>query len=127
MEYNFELIDFFMRSFGRRNFHETSSCIAETFIFQTPIIELEGRDKFIKLQKKIDSNFSLNVTNIKESSVPNVYDLEYIYHIHLHSRQKVDISARAKIYINNQLITKMTVEFEDKERAEAIFRQMIYH
>lgn len=116
-----------MRSFGRRNFSETSSCIAETFIFETPIIELEGRDKFIKLQKKIDSNFNLSVTSIKPSSVPNVYDLEYIYHIHLHSRQKVDIAAQAKIYINDQLITKMTVEFEDKERAEAIFKQMIYH
>ena len=126
-EYDFRLIVFFMRSFGRRNFCETSICIAENFVFQTPMIELEGREKFIKLQKKLDSNFNLSVPSIKASSVKDVYDLHFIYCIYLHTHPKIEIEAHSKIHVFERLISKMTVKFDNEEYAKTVFMQMMYH
>lgn len=127
MKYSFALVKFFMSSFSRRNFSETASCITKNFIFQTPIIEVKGRDKFIKLQQKIDSNFFLVVTNLEADRESNVFNLQYTYHIHLHARPKIEIKAHSKIYLPDKLISKMVVEFEDPKQAENVFKQMIYH
>lgn len=116
-----------MGSFGRRTYSETASCIHEDFVFQTPIIEVEGRDKFMKLQRKIDSNFILIITSIETDVASNVYNLKYIYQVHLHAQPKIEIKACAKIYMSNNLISKMMVEFEDLQLAETVFKQMIFH
>lgn len=123
----YSLIYLFINSFGRRNFAEMESCLAENFLCDGGFIRISGREKFIKSQERLDSNFIISVSNIRPDYQLQMFEFELIYHIYFHTRQKITLDAMTKVYVKDGLIHRIKITYKNPEYAQEIFNHMIIH
>lgn len=127
MSYSFDLVKLFVNSFGRRNFIEMSTCLSEDFVFDASIIFIEGREKFLKFQQKVDSSYIIIPYEINGNDADDEYWMKFAYDIHFHNRKNILLPAHATMYLSGELIKKVTIKFRDVEEARTIFNQMVRH
>ncbi|MBL1421221.1 MAG: hypothetical protein COC24_011995 [Alphaproteobacteria bacterium] len=125
MKDSYSLIYQFINSFGRRNFDEMESCLAENFLCDGGFICISGREKFVKSQKRLDSNFIISVSNLQFNHQTQMFEFELIYHIYFHTRQRITLEAATKIYVKDELIYKIEINYKHPEYAQEILSQMI--
>ncbi|MBL1241746.1 MAG: nuclear transport factor 2 family protein [OCS116 cluster bacterium] len=127
MKQGYDTVTQFINSFGRRNFSEMSGCLTDDFIFDGSIIYIEGREKFLKFQKKVDSSYVISPFELQANNDEDVYLVNFAYEIHFHDRKKIKLPARAIMYLRQELIFKVEIKFRDVEEAKSIFNQMVRH
>lgn len=127
MKHDQKLISMFINSFGRRNFLEMESCLTDDFIFDATIIFTEGRTQFLKFQKKVCASYIINYSKIDPVEGGKAYVVDFEYDILLTTKKRIQLPAQATMYIRNELISKVKIEYTNSSEAKAIFAQMVYH
>lgn len=127
MTSDYNLISIFINSFGRRNFSEMEACLADDFIFDATIIYTEGREQFLKFQQKVDSGYIILDFKINETKCCGRYQVSFSYEIVLHHKKRIELPARAFMFIENDVLSKVEIRFTDPKEAKSIFSQMVYH
>ncbi|PCI88627.1 MAG: hypothetical protein COB24_01290 [Hyphomicrobiales bacterium] len=124
---NFDLINFFVNSFIRRNFSEMAACLADDFIYETESIKTTGSKQFIKLQEKFDCNYQMTISELQADKDENIFKAKFHYQIYYPGQKIIGLDADATLYIAKQQIEKIVVIYEDEQKAKEILGEMIFH
>lgn len=127
MRNNFDLINFFVDSFVRRNFCEMATCLTEGFIYETASIKTTGSKQFIKLQEKFDCNYKMTISELHADASECVFEAKFNYQIYYPSQKLIELDADATLYVANHQIDKIIVIYENEQKAKETLGKMIIH
>ncbi|MGL1920159.1 MAG: nuclear transport factor 2 family protein [Hyphomicrobiales bacterium] len=127
MSIDHDLISIFINSFGRRNFSEMAACLTYDFIFDATIIYTEGRSQFLKFQQKVDSGYIILDFEINTTDQESVFEVDFLYEILIHNKKRIELPAKAHMYVANDLLYKVKIRFKNATEAKSIFNQMVHH
>lgn len=106
---------------------DMANCLTQDFIFDASLIYIEGRERFLKFQKKVDSSYIIKPFKILPNSDKSIYIVNFSYEILTHNGPQILLPAKATMYLRQDYIKKVVIRFEDVSKAKSIFDQMVYH
>ena len=113
-----------MNSFGRRDYHQMSSCLTVDVIFDGEIVYIEGLDDFLIFQKNLDNSHIVSRFELLAKSEENIQIVDLVFELYLPNHQKSELPATVTLYFLGELICKIEVRFKDIAETTSIYNKM---
>lgn len=124
MKHESKIISVLMNSFGRRDYHQMSSCLTVDVIFDGEIVYIEGLDDFLIFQKNLDNSYIVSRFELLAKSEENIQIVDLVFELYLPNHQKSELPATVTLYFLGELICKIEVRFKDIAETTSIYNKM---